>query len=208
MEINKHELVEIKSEAVRLFQDTEARYSLAKKALTAFKEHSSEKTVVNNTFHKISSKFEQSAKILISDTECKERVLRRIENKLDKLPLPNGINNQHKREIINQVAILGLESLMVKIKTFNLDQESKKLKKINEINASELADEIFNQVNELKRQVKANRQNHQEVAAVLSKGDSGSLSQAARLINPKGVNYNLNKEKEINDFLNGGDIIL
>lgn len=208
MEIGKNDLIEIKNEAVKMVEDTQTRYRLASDVLKAFNEHCLARESKNNVFHLTASKFENAAKVLLDDSASHEKILGVIEKNLEKIPLPANINYAHETKIRREVAELGLQTLMVEIKAFNLNQETTALKKSNAIDASHLAKEILSQVEELKRQVQINRQNHDDVVNALNKNNISGLSEAAHLINPDGKDYDKNKDQEIDDFLNGGDLIL
>lgn len=185
----------------------ETRATLSKSVIAAYRDFETEHE--NGQLHKISSKLENVLNVYLENSsDAESNLISKIESHLSNLPLPKGIDANKAADFRNDLAKLGLATLRVELKVFNINQETESLKKINLLNEKQLASKIFNYAEDLKKSVEQNKANHEEVKNALSDNSLEGLQRAAKLINPNAKNYNENLDQEIEDFLNGGDLIL
>lgn len=207
MKIENNEIEEFGLEIKAIQEDIKVRVKLSESLITAYRDFETENE--NGILHKLSSKFENSLDMYLKEDPNAEAILiSKIESHLSNLPLPKGVDSANANKFKNDLARLGLETLRVELKVFNINQETKSLSKKNALNEQMLADKILNYADDLKRNVELNRANHQDVKRALADNSLEGLNKAAKLINPNAKNYNENLEQEIDDFMNGGDLIL
>lgn len=202
-----NEIKMAREEVKAVLDHYETRATLSKSVIAAYRDFETENE--NGQLHKISSKFENVLNVYLENSpDAESKFLSKIEAQLSHLPLPKGIDENKAVEFRNDLARLGLETLRVELKVFNINQETNSLKRTNQLNEKILADKILNYAEDLKKSVEQNKVNHEEVKNALSDNSLEGLQRAAKLINPNAKNYNENLDQEIEDFLNGGDLIL
>ena len=192
---------------ISAIENYETREKLSKSVIAAYKDFETE--YENGQLHKISSKFENVLNVYLENSsDAESNLISKIESHLSNVPLPKGIEANKAADFRNELAKLGLATLRVELKVFNINQETESLKKINQLNEKQLANKILNYAEDLKKSIEQNKANHEEVKNALSDNSLEGLQKAAKLINPNAKNYNENLDQEIEDFLNGGDLIL
>lgn len=195
-----------KSDAIRLITNHNGvREDLSLKVLNSIKQHLKQQNS-NGLAHDVSSKIESGLINILQDDNCKKDVLGTIENLIN--PSINSLFPSANAAVSQEIAKIGLETLMVEFKVFNLNQETQAIKKLNELAVSELAANMQIYAEELRASIQKNKENHEDVKVVLQNNSLDGLHEAAKLINPNANDYNKNIDQEIEDFLNGGDLIL
>ena len=207
MNITNKELNKVGEEIKIVVEDLQTRAELSKSVISAYADFETE--FENGKLHYVSSKLENVFNVYLNeDPNAEAKIISKIETYLSGLPLPNGMDSDKANKFKKDLAKIGLETLRVELKVFNINQETKALKKHNQLNIDQLAEKILNYAEDLKRNIELNKANHKEVNEALSDNSLDGLSKAAKLINPNAKNYNDSLEQEIDDFLNGGDLIL
>ena len=207
MNITNKELNKVGEEIKIVVKDLQTRAELSKSVISAYTDFETE--FENGKLHYVSSKLENVFNVYLNeDPNAEAKIISKIETYLSGLPLPNGMDSDKANKFKKDLAKIGLETLRVELKVFNINQETKALKKHNQLNIDQLAEKILNYAEDLKRNIELNKANHKEVNEALSDNSLDGLSKAAKLINPNAKNYNDSLEQEIDDFLNGGDLIL
>lgn len=207
MKVKNSEIEEFRQDIKAIQEDLKIREKLSRSVIAAYRDFETENE--NGKLHKLSSKFENSLNIYLKDhPNAEAKLISKIESHLSNLPMPKGVDAAKTNAFKNDLARLGLDTLRIEFKVFNINQETKSLSKINQLNEQKLADKILNYAEDLIRSIELNKANHQDVKKALSDNSLEGLDKAAKLINPNAKNYNENLEQEIEDFLNGGDLIL
>ncbi|RBP32997.1 hypothetical protein DFR65_102333 [Oceanihabitans sediminis] len=207
MNITNKELNKVGEEIKIVVKDLQTRAELSKSVISAYTDFETE--FENGKLHNVSSKLENVFNVYLNeDPNAEAKIISKIETYLSGLPLPKGMDSDKANKFKKDLAKIGLETLRVELKVFNINQETKALKKHNQLNIDQLAEKILNYAEDLKRNIELNKANHKEVNEALSDNSLDGLSKAAKLINPNAKNYNDSLEQEIDDFLNGGDLIL
>lgn len=207
MELKINKIKEVGEEVKVILNDVETRVALSKSVIAAYRNFESEYS--NGNFHNISSKLENALNSYLDESsDAGTKIISKIESYLTNLPLPKGIDADKATDFKTDLAKLGLDTLRVELKVFNINQEIKTINKINQLNEKQLADKILNYAEDLKRNIHLNKANHEDVKIALSDNSLEGLEKAAKIINPNAKNYNENLDQEIDDFLNGGDLIL
>lgn len=161
----------------------------------------------NGLIHNLSTKFESGLNNFLVQNYYRKKVIEIIALTMKNVKLPGNIATINP-DVYNQMAELALDSVLSKIKVANINQETNALKSLNQISDSELSSNLKTYAEDLKKQIAINRANHQKVKKVLEENSLKSLHKAAKLINPNGKDYNATADQEIDDFFNGGDLIL
>lgn len=161
----------------------------------------------NGLRHNLSTKFESGLNNFLVQNDYRKKAIEIIAFAMKNVKLPGNIATINP-DVYNQMAELALDSVLSKIKVANINQETNALKSLNQISDSELSSNLKTYAEDLKKQIAINRANHQEVKKVLEENSLESLHKAAKLINPNGKDYNATADQEIDDFFNGGDLIL
>lgn len=207
MELRINKLKEVKEEVKAILNDVKIRAVLSKSVITAYNDFESE--YENGNLHKVSSKLENVLNVYLDESlDAETRIVSKIESYLSNLPLPKGVDADRAANFKKDLAKLGLETLRVELRVFNINQEIRSVKSKNQLNERELANKILNYAEDLKKNIEDNKTNHENVKIVLSNNSLEGLDMAAKIINPNAKNYNENLDQEIEDFLNGGDLIL
>lgn len=195
---------EVGDEMTVILNNLQTRTILAESVISAYKDF--ETDYENSQFHKFSSRFEEAFNVfLINNPEAETKLISKIESLLPNLPIPKDARGNNFK---NDLARLGLATLRVELKVFNINQETKTLRRINLINRNLLANKIMDYAEDLKKNVQINKANHNEVSKALSEDSLEGLKNAAKLINPNATNNKETIEQRIQDFLNGGDLKL
>ncbi|NRR92969.1 hypothetical protein HSX10_15445 [Winogradskyella undariae] len=207
MELKNKNIILVGEEIRAVIEDVSTRRELSKSVITAYRDFETEN--VNGQLHEVSSKLENVLNIYLNENpDAETKIISKIESYLSSLPMPKSMDVVKANKFKRDLAKVGLETLRVELKVFNLNQETKSLNKANELNEQLLADKILNYAEDLKRNIKLNKANHDDVKKVLSEKNIEGLEKAAKLINPNAKNFNENLDQEIDSFLNGADLIL
>ncbi|MGV8812803.1 MAG: hypothetical protein ACOH2D_01715 [Gelidibacter sp.] len=207
MELRINKIKEVGEEVKAILNDVEIRAVLSKSVISAYSDFESE--YENGYLHKVSSKLENALNVYLDESlDAETKLVSKIESYLSNLPLPKGIDVDRAANFKNDLAKLGLETLRVELKVFNINQEIRSIKSKNQLDEKQLANKILNYAEDLKRNIEFNKTNHEDVKIALSNNSLEGLDKAAKIINPNAKNYNENLDQEIEDFLNGGDLIL
>lgn len=207
MELKNKDIILVGEEVMAVIEDINIRMELSKSVIATYRDFETEN--VSGQLHEVSSKLENVLNIYLNenpDTETK--IISKIESYLSSLPMPKTMDVAKANKFKRDLAKVGLETLRVELKVFNLNQETKALNKVNKLNEQQLTDRILNYAEDLKRNIKQNKENHNNVKKTLSKNNIEGLEKAAKLINPNAKNFNENLDQEIDSFLKGGDLIL
>ena len=207
MKLKINKIREVREEVKAVLNDVETRAVLSKSVMTAYKDFETE--FENGNLHRISSKLENALNVYLDESiDAETKLISKIESYLSNLPLPKSIDVDKAANFKNDLAKLGLDTLRVQLKVFNINQETKSIKNKNLLNEKELVKNILIYAEDLKRNIELNKENHEAVKMALSENSLEGLDIAAKIINPNAKNYNENLAQEIDDFLNGGDLIL
>ena len=207
MELKNKDIILVGEEVMEIIEDVHIRMELSKSVIATYRDFETEN--VNGQLHEVSSKLENVLNIYLNENPNAEtKIISKIESYLSSLPMPKSMDIDKANKFKSDLAKVGLDTLRVELKVFNLNQETKSLNKANELNEQLLADKILNYAEDLSRNIKLNKANYDDVKKVLSENNIEGLEKAAKLINPNAKDFNENLDQEIDDFLNGGDLIL
>ncbi len=202
----KNEAVLIENKMLTVIEKNEERGKIFNGILNAITSKKNEYS--NGILHNISNKAESALNVFLNDSNNNDELVSLIEKHLPTFKAQADLNDVQGKALRLQIAHLGLETLRTELKVHNVNQTTNALKKINNLNDTQFAQQLKLYADDLRQSIQKNRKATLSVNEALEENCVDSLLKASELINPNSTTSNNNIDKEIGDFLNGGDLIL